>query len=170
MSIKLIYASSLNNVIGHQGKIPWHIPADLKRFKELTMGETVVMGRKTFESLPDSVKPLPGRLNIVLTRDTKWLPLNSKGEYLTEDITVMGSVPAALEFFSKKTPIFVIGGETVYKKALPYADTIYHTLVKDNFEGDAFGPDWNHGEWDLSDFSNHKHEGLKYQFRTFKRR
>lgn len=127
-TINLIYAQSLNGVIGHQGQIPWHLPADLKRFKQLTQGATVIMGRKTWESLP--VKPLPGRENIVLSHDMN---------YQAPGAVVVSDFQAALDKASHDQ-VWVIGGEAVYKQAIPYADYAYVTIVHLDVPGDTYAP------------------------------
>lgn len=127
-TVNLIYAVSLNGVIGHQGQIPWHLPPDLKRFKALTQGSTVVMGRKTWESLP--IKPLPGRENIVLSHDMNYSAPGAK------------VVPHLRSALAQAThpDVWIIGGESVYNEALIYADYAYVTVVQVNVPGDTYAP------------------------------
>lgn len=132
MKIILIAAIADNGVIGDAGKIPWHISADLKRFKRLTMGCAVIMGRKTFESLG---KPLPGRRNIVLTRQTA-LP----------GAECFASLDAALKA-CRDEAVFVAGGANVYRHALPLADTLMLTHVHREVEGDTKFPDYDRSQW-----------------------
>ena len=129
MRVGLIWAQAANGVIGAGGGIPWHLPEDLARFKALTMGETVVMGRATWESLPDAVRPLPGRTNVVLTRRLGW---HAPGAMVAR------SIEAALD-----TPddVWVIGGESVYRAALPYADLLVVTEIDEEFAGDTRAPE-----------------------------
>ena len=133
--VALIWAQAANRVIGDKGKLPWHLPEDLSRFRALTMGSTVVMGRATWDSLPDKFRPLPGRHNVVLSRQPGWR---------AEGATSAGSFEDALAEVSQ--PIWVIGGASVYRSALPHADLIEVTEVDGTFTGDAYapaiGPDW----------------------------
>ena len=133
--ITLVVARARNGVIGRGGGLPWHIPADLKRFKALTMGSAMVMGRKTFESLPGM---LPGRRHIVLTRDTKW---NAEGA------EVAHSVDQAIALAGAET-LAVIGGAEIFELFLPRADRIELTEVLDDIPGDTMMPDpREHDEW-----------------------
>jgi dihydrofolate reductase len=131
--ITLILARAENGVIGAGGRIPWHLPADLRRFKQLTMGAPMIMGRKTFDSLPGL---LPGRRHIVLTRDTAWDE---------EGAEVVHSVNDALKT-ANAPHVWVIGGAEIYKLFLPFASRIELTNVRQAPEGDAsleeFGPEW----------------------------
>jgi dihydrofolate reductase len=126
--ITLVVARAQNGVIGRGGTLPWHIPADLKRFKTLTMGSAMVMGRKTFESLPGL---LPGRRHIVLTRDRSWR---------TEGVEVAHSVEEALQF-ARGERLSVIGGADIFALFLPLADHIELTEVLEDVPGDTFMPD-----------------------------
>lgn len=124
--ISLIVAMSQNRVIGRDGQIPWYLSEDLKRFKQITMGHSVIMGRKTFESIG---KPLPGRENIVLTRDS---------HFHHPDVKVIHNLE---EVLSASDEIFIIGGAEIYRQTYPRADKIYLTLIDDEFDGDAFFPE-----------------------------
>ncbi len=124
--LTIIAAISENNVIGKDGKIPWHISEDLKRFKSLTLGHSVIMGRKTFESLG---KPLPERKNIVITHQKNYNP---------PEVTVVHSFEEALNLCSGK--VFVIGGSSVYREALPHADVLEITRVHKHVDGDVYFP------------------------------
>ena len=137
MTISLIAAVGKNGVIGDHGKIPWHLPADFKHFKETTMGHPVIMGRKTYESIG---KPLPGRINIIVTRQ--------KG-YAAQDCTTVGTLDEAFSAAqaSGTDEVFVIGGAEIYKEAMPRAQKLYLTEVEGNFEGDAFFPEVSSLEW-----------------------
>ena len=130
MKISLIAAISENRVIGSKGRIPWHIPEDLKRFKKITMGHTVIMGRKTYESLKS---PLTGRKNIVLSGNK---------DYRAEGAEVYTSIGDAIKKSEAggEKELFVIGGGQIFKKTLPLADRIYITLIHKEFEGDSFFP------------------------------
>jgi len=120
--IVLVVAAARNGVIGKDGAIPWRLPEDMKRFKALTLGHTVVMGRKTWDSLPPKNRPLPGRRNLVETRDTNWRAEGA--ERVTLETALAGDV-------------FVIGGAEIYRAALPLAGRIELTEVQGDFDGDA---------------------------------
>lgn len=141
MSINIIVAKSLNNVIGKDGKIPWHQPEDLAYFKELTAGSTVIMGRKTWESLPGKLKE---RDNIVVSSGglNYWLSLETKPDL------VVSSLSLAIKC-ADKPDIFIIGGARLYAEALPLVDYLYMTIVKDMVEGDTFFPQWEPNKWRL---------------------
>ena len=134
MIISLIAAMARNRVIGKDGKLPWRIPEDLKRFKKLTTGHCVVMGRKTFDSIG---KPLPNRTNIVITRDKSWR---------ADGVVVAHSLDEALGLASGDE-VFVIGGGEIYAAALPKASKLYLTLVEGQWEGDAFFPEYDAGRF-----------------------
>jgi len=127
--VALIAALGDNGVIGRNNQLPWRLPADMQYFRRTTMGKPIVMGRKTFESF--GAKPLPGRHNIVLTRDP---------DYKADGATVVGSLAAALTAAGDASEIMIIGGSELYSQALPIADRIYLTRVHGEFEGDAFFP------------------------------
>lgn len=134
-----IVACDLNGCIGNNGEIPWHLPADLKRFKELTSGGVVVMGRKTFESLDGN--PLPNRVNIVITNDPKFqLKHKGKGVIFYNEISfaIQKAKYEAMVLGLKE--VWIIGGQTIYEQTMPYVDRIEATLVFHNFKGDTFYP------------------------------
>lgn len=140
MDVSIIVAKSCNNVIGRDNKLPWRIPEDLKLFKRLTMDKALIMGRKTFESIG---KALPGRLNIVLSRNP---------EFRAADCTICRSLSEGIEVASKyakqrsQTEIMVIGGSAIFEEALPATTRIYLTNIPLEFDGDAFFPmDLMHG-------------------------
>jgi len=138
MNIALIVAISEDGTIGNQGKIPWHIREDLQRFKRLTMGHPVIMGRKTHESIG---KPLPGRTNIVLTQNPHFAA--------PPGVLKFPSLDAALDHCRRQNEqsIFIIGGSKVYEAALPLADKLFVTEVHRRVDGDAKFPDYNRREW-----------------------
>ena len=115
MELKLIYARSRNGVIGRDGQLPWHLPADLAHFKQTTLGQAVVMGRKTWDSLPERFRPLPGRTNIVITRQTGW---HAPGALVAH------SLEQAMSLCPAPGPLWVIGGAEIYAQALPLASTV----------------------------------------------
>lgn len=160
--IGLIWAEAADRVIGMDGAIPWHLPEDLLRFKELTMGSTVVMGRVTWESLPDKFRPLPGRRNIVVTRQPS---------YDAPGAETAGSLDAALELAGND--VWVIGGASIYEQALPRADRIVRTRIHVQADGDTrapeVGPEWTMVGRD-PDSGLHKSEtGVDYCVATFVR-
>lgn len=142
MSITIVVAAALDGAIGINGDLPWHIRGDLKRFKALTTGHCVVMGRKTWESLPK--RPLPGRLNIVITRNA---------DYDAPGAMIAPSIEAAIKICSNEqgpdAKLFVIGGGSIYNQALPLCDSIDLTLVDARFpQADTFFPLPNEEDWE----------------------
>lgn len=139
MKIAIIAAVSENNVIGFKGKIPWHLPEDLKRFKKITMGHHIIMGRKTFESIR---KPLPGRINIVITRNQK---------YKAKGCITAFSLDEALQIARKngESEVFVIGGASVYIQATEIGDKIYITKINKEYKGDTFFPKIKKSKWKI---------------------
>lgn len=139
MALKIIAAVAANGVIGNSEKLPWNLPDDLKRFKEITMGHTVVQGRKTLCSILRRIhKPLPGRENVVLTRNP--------GSLRIDGVKVSSSMDEVLQM-AKSKDVFVIGGAEVYALALPHADELYLTHVMAEPRGDVHFPEWNKDEW-----------------------
>ena len=150
--VKIIVATSKNRVIGDSNSLIWHLPADLKRFKELTTGNPIVMGRKTYESIG---RPLPNRRNIIITRDVK---------YDVEGCEVVNSLEEALMICNNNC--FIIGGGEIYKQSMSIADQIYLTLVHEDFEGDTEFPDIG-SEWKMvtsQDFEPDEKNKHKYSF------
>jgi len=138
----VIAAVSENGVIGKDGDIPWYFPEDLKHFKEKTLGFPVVIGRKTFESLPEDYKPLPGRTNIVLTRSETELGESVKTANSLEDAWNEAEETG-------KEKLFIAGGAKIYKQTIKEADRIVLTRIHDRYEGDTFFPDFNRDNWKL---------------------
>ena len=141
MKLAVIVAMAKNHVIGINNNLPWHLSEDLKYFKRVTMGKPIIMGRKTFESIG---RPLPGRTNIVITRNEN---------YQAEGIKVVHSLKAAMELCNSIAVIdgsdeaMVIGGAELYTQALPLADYLYLTEVHADVQGDAYFPDFNRNDW-----------------------
>ena len=161
--IVLVVAAADNGVIGKDGAMPWHLPADLRRFRRITMGKPVIMGRKTFESIG---KPLPGRHNIVLTRDPRWrAPGASIVPGLAEAIAAAGDEPLAGE-------LMVIGGAEIYALARPVATRIELTRIHRSPEGDTFFPDPEPAQWKLLAQEDHAAaaDAPAHSFQTFIRR
>jgi dihydrofolate reductase len=158
--ISIIVAASANNVIGASGRLPWKLSDDLKRFKELTMGKPIVMGRLTWESIG---RPLPGRQNIVLTR---------QNEFAADGCDVVASPADALAVAANAEEIMVIGGSQVYELFLPKAARLYMTRVHAEIEGDAFFPDIDGDAWRLVDHASHEADAANefaYEFRVYER-
>ena len=137
MSIKIIAALSTNRVIGDKGRIPWFIRGELKRFKDITMGHNVVMGRKTFESIG---KVLEGRRNIIIS--------NNKS-FEADDAIVENSFELAISRCDKSKDIFIIGGSKIYEMALKYCDYLYLTIIHKSFSGDTYFPEYDASKWTL---------------------
>ena len=156
--LTIIAAASANNVIGFDNKLIWNIPKDLKRFKELTQGHSVIMGRKTFESLPS---PLPNRRNIVVTRNIDYSP---------EGIEVFSSIEDAIYVCKDDLQPFIIGGGEIYSQTINLVDKIELTRVYKDYQGDAFFPDIPLDKFELAselvnyldDYSNTKYSFLTY--------
>ena len=141
MPIYIIAALDENRVIGYQGRLPWHLPDDLKRFRELTTGNVVVMGRKTYESIISFLgHPLKDRLNVVLTTDKNYNPQFS-------DVLVYNNLDDVISDFKDKT-VFVSGGASIYRQAIDKADKMYLTFVKGVHEGDVYFPEFDRDMWE----------------------
>ena len=136
MTVSLIWAMADNRVIGIENRLPWKLPADMRWFRQQTLGKPIVMGRLTFESF--GARPLPGRRNLIVSRNP---------DYRAEGAEVFDSLPAALAAAEDDAEVMVIGGASLYAQALPLADRLYLTLVHAKVEGDAYFPDFDMGEW-----------------------
>ncbi len=141
--ISIIAAMGKNRELGLEGKLPWHLPDDFKRFKNLTTGHAVIMGRKTFESIG---KPLPQRKNIIITRDAA---------YAAPGCVVVHSMEEAFKAAADDTETFVVGGAEIYKLALPYAHKMYLTLVDAAPQADAYFPEFDKSEWTVAQEEPH---------------
>jgi dihydrofolate reductase len=150
--IGLVWAQSANGVIGRDGTLPWHLPEDLKHFRTLTSGATVLMGRRTWESLPPRFRPLPGRRNVVLSRTPQ------------EGVETFPDLPGA--FGAVSEDCWVIGGAAVYGAALPFADRIVVTEIRESFEGDTRAPDVGRAPDEAGDWQESS-TGLHYRFLTW---
>ena len=134
-----------NRVIGIDNQLPWKLPADMKWFRQHTLGKTIIMGRKTFESFGG--KPLPDRNNIVITQDEN---------YHTEHANVRHSIDDALKAAGNTQEVMIIGGMSLYKQTLPIADRLYMTVVDADIEGDAWFPEFEMNDWEILETHNHK--------------
>lgn len=156
MPITIIAAVADNGCIGKNGELPWYLPEDLKRFKRLTVGKVVVMGRKTWESLPEKVRPLPERTNVVITRQASYP--------LPEGVERYASLEAAFAAHASDQ-VMVMGGADIYRQALPSAQTLALTRVHQTVDGDVFFPSIDTTVW--KETEREDHEG--YSFVTLER-
>ena len=155
MQINLIMARAANGVIGKNNTMPWHLPEDMARFKRLTQGWPVIMGRKTWDSLPAKFRPLPNRTNVVITRQHGWAEAGA---------TVATSLPEALSLCASAAEVWVIGGAQIYALAEPLAQRIELTELAQNFDGDAFAPVLG-TQWIETARENHvSSNGLNFSF------
>ncbi len=151
--IYLVAAVARNGVIGAQGRLPWHLPEDLKHLKKITLGHPVIMGRRTWESLG---KPLPGRDNIVVTR---------RANFEAPGASVASSLAAAIALCIGEPVAFVIGGTELYAEALPIANGLVLTEIGRDYEGDTFFPAWDRGAWRATQRESHTSaEGVPFDF------
>ena len=158
MAIKIIAALSTNRVIGNKGKIPWYIRGELKRFRDITMGHNVVMGRKTYESIG---KILEGRRNIIITKNKS---------FKADGAIVENSYDKALKKCLGNKDIFIIGGSTIYEVAINSCDYLYLTLINKSFSGDTYFPKYNPNKWTLiNEIRNYDFENkFSYSYLSYK--
>ena len=143
MKLSLIVAKTKNNVIGFENSMPWHLPADLKHFKTITMGKPIVMGRKTYDSIG---RALPGRRNIVISRQQ---------DLKIEGCELFSSIEDAMKALQSEDEVIIIGGSEIFKQNLSLADYVYLTLINAELKGDAFFLDLNLAEWKLTSEEKH---------------
>ncbi len=155
MRLSIIAAMARNRVIGRDNRLPWRLPADWRRFKRLTMGHHLIMGRKTFESIG---RPLPGRISIVLT---------GRRSYAPAGVQVAASLEDALRFAQGDNEVFVGGGAGVYRQTLNLADRMYLTLLPDDFEGDTYFPRYDESHWEVRRMEVHEPEKTDPNHYTF---
>ena len=161
MKLHLIYARARNGVIGKDNQMPWHLPEDLAHFKRVTLGQPVIMGRKTWDSLPARFRPLPGRLNSVVTRQTDWQSDGALRAASIEDaMRLCGDAPDA----------WIMGGAEIYRQAEPLASTAVVTEIDQDFEGDAFAPTLGPAWSELHREAHTSASGMAYAFVTYQRR
>lgn len=159
--LSLIVAIAKNNVIGKENKLVWHMPADMRFFKNTTMGHTLIMGRKTFESFG---KPLSGRKSIVITRQNDW-------QY--EGVVVVHSLEDAIKVAPKDEEVFIIGGAEIYRQAMPLCNKMYLTIIHHDFEGDTLFPDIDFSQWNLTSDEKHladEKNAYDFSFRVYERK
>ena len=162
MKVSVVAAVARGGVIGLAGGLPWHIPEDMRRFRELTTGHPVVMGRRTWESLSDRFRPLPDRRNVVVTRNPDWQAAGAERA---------GSLADALRLLDGERQVFVIGGRQVYAEAIARADELLLTEVGGEHEGDAFFPAWDRDAFEETSREEHVSDtGIRFAFVTYARR
>lgn len=160
--IQLIFARAANGVIGRDNALPWHLPEDMAHFRALTQGCPVIMGRKTWDSLPARFRPLPGRRNIVVTRQGDWTATGAQ---------TAGGIAQALALCGDAAEVWVIGGAQVYAAALPLAQIAEVTEIHRDFEGDAFAPVLDPADWhETARQDATAADGLPYSFVRYQRR
>jgi len=160
MKLHLIFARAANGVIGRDGTMPWHLPEDLAHFKRTTLGCPVIMGRKTWDSLPPKFRPLPGRRNVVVTRQRDWRAAGA---------TVAHSLPEAMSLCPSDGDAWVIGGAEIYAQALPLASTAVVTEIEASYDGDTYAPQFG-PEWLETQREKHiSASGLNFSFVTYTR-
>ncbi len=144
MIISLIAAMDKNRIIGNDNRLPWHLPADLKHFKAITLNKPIIMGRKTFDSIG---KPLPQRRNMVISRQKK---LNLPG------CEVFSSLSDAIKAVDTNEEVMIIGGESIFRESLSLADRLYLTIIDHEFEGDTVFPQWDKNAWKVISSETHQ--------------
>jgi len=159
MIVTIVVAIAENHAIGKDNKLLWHLPKDLKHFKEITSGGTVIMGRKTYDSVG---KPLPNRRNIIITRQ----------QIEIAGCEVVNSLQAALDLCREHKEVFIVGGAEIYKQAMPLTDRIYLTIVHENFEADTYFPEISKDIWKETERTDHEADEknpLSFSFITLER-
>ena len=160
MQINMIFARAANGVIGNDNTIPWHLPEDMARFRQLTQGHPVIMGRKTWDSLPPRFRPLPGRTNIVITRQKSWS---------AEGALVASSLNDAIARCDGAAEAWVIGGAQIYAEAEAIADRVEVTEIAQDFEGDAYAPVLKTGWTETSRERHVSKNGLAFSFVSYRK-
>jgi dihydrofolate reductase len=161
MQINLIWAQARNRVIGKDGTMPWHLPEDLAHLKRTTLGYPVIMGRKTWDSIPPKFQPLPGRTNIVLTRQMDW---SKNGAQRASDLRE--ALLFCEQLASKPQAVWIIGGAQIYAQAMPLAQQAVVTEIEADFEGDSFAPQFDAGWHETAREAHVSSGGLHYSFVT----
>lgn len=162
MPLHMIYARARNGVIGKQGQLPWHLPEDLAHFKRTTLGQPVVMGRVTWESLPVKFRPLPGRSNVVVSRQPSFSAPGAQ---------VVASLDDAMALFPPTEVIWLIGGAQLYAQGLAKASRIIVTEIDADYEGDAYAPSLSTSDWIETHRTSHiSAQGLTYHLVTLQKR
>jgi dihydrofolate reductase len=159
--VSIVAAVARGGVIGRGGAIPWRLPKDLARFRELTLGHPVVMGRKTWDSLPERFRPLPGRRNVVVTRNNAWE---------ADGAERASSLADALRLLAAEPRVFVIGGGELYAEALPLADELLVTEIDADVEGDVVFPNWDSAAFEEVSREEHGSEEFPFAFVAYRRK
>lgn len=166
--VGLIWAESEGGIIGSNGTLPWHVPEDLAHFKELTLGSPVVMGRKSWDALPERFRPLPGRRNIVVTRNAGWQADGAEVAHSVEEALTLAAVEPEVG------TVWVIGGAQVFNSAIDRADRLEVTQLRDRFDGDTTAPaideSWVETVADPQSGWNTSRTGIQYRYRSYARR
>ena len=158
MPLHLIFARAANGVIGNKNALPWHLPEDMAHFKRTTLGCAVIMGRNTWDSLPERFRPLPGRLNVVMTRQADW---SAPGALRA------GSLNEAMALCPDNADVWVIGGAQLYALALPWASSAVVTDIDAEYEGDAYAPQFG-PQWQETARAAHvSSSGIRFSFVTY---
>lgn len=167
--INIIVAASKNMVIGKGNDIPWHLPTDLNYFKRMTLNSYgVVMGRKCWDSIPKKFRPLPNRLNFVVTRNESFKEIGAHNVYELDFFIHVYKKAHLYVIDNPKYDLYIIGGSQIYKEAFKYADRIYLTHIDAEIEGDVYLEGFNRDEWELSEASEYQEEnGLRFRFETY---
>jgi dihydrofolate reductase len=161
MQLSIIAALANQKVIGYHNRLPWHLPADLRHFKEITMGKPVIMGRRTFDSIG---RPLPGRSNIIISRNS---------HFIAEGCLVVHSLAGALAQVTHVPEAMIIGGTEIFRQALPLAQKLYLTFIHADIKGDVFFPEWQTQEWQETarqDFETDDQNAYAYSFAILERK
>ena len=166
MEISLIAAASLNNVIGKDGDIPWHMPRDMKLFQDMTLGHFILSGRKNYLSIPRNFRPLKDRVNMVVTRNSS---------FQEEGALIFNDISAAIEHARKngEKELMIIGGGEIYRQCMELADNIYLSRIQAEIEGDTFFPELNKENWQLTEeryFDKDERNPYDFQFEHYKRK
>lgn len=164
MKLKLIYARAANGVIGLNNQMPWHLPEDLAHFKRTTLGSPVLMGRKTWESIPAKFRPLPGRANLVLTRQKDW---HAEGAHVVHSLEE--GLTVALAHCPEGKDLWIMGGADIYAQAAPLANEAEVTEIEQDFEGDAYAPMLDASWLETARQSHTAASGLRFSFVTYQR-
>ena len=161
MTLAIIVATDLNGLIGKDNDLPWRLSADLRYFRQITMGKPIIMGRRTHESIG---RPLPGRENIIITSDQG---------YQAEGCTVMHSLQSALQHCEQYQEVMIMGGASLYQQCLPLADKIYLTQVDAELSGDTWFPEWDKTQWQCISQQDHpadENNDYPYSFMVYERK
>lgn len=156
--LSLIAAINENYVIGKDNKLPWHISEDLKRFKKLTTGKALIMGRKTFESLPGI---LPNRKHIIITKNMNYI-------YDNDNVEIVHNINDILKYKDSEDEVFIIGGGKIYAEFLPYCEKLYLTKVHSNQSGDTYFPKFDINNYSIIEKEDHESDNIKYSFLTLR--